>query len=69
MNVAVYVAGVAGVRIVWLCAPPSDQEENWKPPCGEGALARMDEFTSTVRVKGLVPENVPTERLKPVGTV
>ena len=27
VKLAVYVAAVAGVVIVWLCVPPSDQEE------------------------------------------
>src|SRR5262249_36107028 len=56
VKVAVYVAGAAGVVIVWLCAPPSDQETNSHvvgyAPC-VGAMIVSCALTMTVWVNGV----------------
>ena len=56
--VALYVADAVAV-VLWLCAPPSDQEEKtYCVPlrvCGVGALTVFVAPLMTVRVKGVVP--------------
>ena len=61
---AVYVVGLAGATMLWVCGPASDQDENRYvvPPkvWGEGALIELVEPTITVRVKGVVAVLPPT---------
>ena len=61
---AVYVVGLAGATMLWVCGPASDQDENRYvvPPkvWGEGALIEFVEPTITVRVNGAVAVLPPT---------
>src|SRR5205814_9919744 len=49
---------VPGVAIVWVCAPPSDQDTNWYvvpySVCGAGALNSRLKLTTPVKVYGVV---------------
>jgi hypothetical protein len=65
----VYVAGAAGAVIVCAAAPPSDQDENVHPACGEMASTALSEPTITVREKGVVEVEVPTVSCSPCGTL
>ena len=73
---AVYVVLAAGATMMWLWAPPSDQEEKlyveWFTVCGDGALTELLDPTTTVVLNGVACALELTARsvsLRPAGLV
>jgi hypothetical protein len=69
----VYVAGLAGATMLWVCAPPSDHD--WKVYCcfpfpwGETALMVLEDPTITLRVIVAFADVPFTVKVSPPGTV
>jgi hypothetical protein len=72
-NVATKVSGTAGMRMPWVCPPPSDQPTNTQvsPPrcCGDGAESVRDEPKRPARVTGAACGSSSISTSRPSGWV